>query len=81
VNQQEHKEFTGLLHRYEEVLQDESLTAAERANYKGMRDKVEDALLQDWLPTGLFRRAITMALVATGLLGLLKGSDVSPWVE
>ncbi len=78
---QEHEAFKRLLHKYEEALEDTSLGTAERARYKGMRDKVEDALLQDWLPIGLMRRAIMMALAVTGLLGLLTGSGVSPWVE
>jgi hypothetical protein len=81
VDLQEHEAFKRLLHKYEEALEDTSLGTVERARYKGMRDKVEDALLQDWLPVGLMHRAIMMALAVTGLLGLLTGSEVSPWLE
>ena len=78
---QEHEAFKGLLHHYEEVLQENSLTATQRARYQEIRDAVEDALLQVWLPPGMFRRSIMTTLATTGLFSLLTGSAVPPWTE
>ena len=80
MDQQERDEFKRLLHHYEEVLQDPSLTATERTKFKEARDKLADAFLQVWLPSGLMRRGVMLALVASGLYGLFNGYD-APWLE
>lgn len=74
----ENEVFEKLLHKYEELLQDNSLWPAERARFEKMRNDVEDALAQDWLPPSPRRRAIVMALAASGLFSLFTGSQVPP---
>jgi hypothetical protein len=78
VDRLENEVFEKLLHKYEEVLEDNSLRPAERAKFEKMRDDVEDALVQDWLPSSPRRRAIVMALAAGSLFGLFTGSQFPP---
>jgi hypothetical protein len=78
VDRLENEMFEKLLHKYEELLQDNSLQPAERARFEKMRDDVEDALVQDWLPSRPHRGASVMALAASSLFGLFTGSQVPP---
>lgn len=81
MDQQEHAAFKELLQHYEEALKDSSLPPTERARCREMSISLRDAFLQVWLPPGTFRRAIVLALIASGLYDFGRGSEGPPWLR
>jgi len=81
MDEQDREFFERLLHKYEEVLQETSLTGAQRARFTRMRDSVASAMLPDPISPGWSRGVGTILLAFFVHYHPLTGYESLPWLE